>query len=109
MRTELFVPIALAGIISSWPSCSCSSARTWEGTDSAHRHMALVGFVLLRFDSDDQPYINIVGAVIIVVCGFIAEYDMHERRLAMELTTHCPYDDAWPLEVLILPPRSCPT
>ena len=39
--------------------------------------IALVGFVLFVSDSDSKPYMNIVGAVIAVVCGFIAEYDMH--------------------------------
>ena len=39
--------------------------------------MALVGFVLFVSDSDSKRYINIVGAGIVVVCGFIAEYDLH--------------------------------
>jgi uncharacterized membrane protein len=39
--------------------------------------MALVGFILLASNSEYQPYVNIVGAVIIVVCAFIAEYDMY--------------------------------
>jgi uncharacterized membrane protein len=41
--------------------------------------MALVGFILFASNSDYQAYVNIVGAVIIVVCAFIAEYDMYRE------------------------------